>query len=115
MMTAPVGPFSAPASPILNKMQVLTRSPFRLGCPVFSYVFGVFYEEFEQKWTQRFQEHYDFIHSIVPKDKLLKYHAKAVGSRFASFWATLSRAGGFPKGNSKADLDESFKAGGQDE
>jgi hypothetical protein len=75
MMTATFRPFSAPANRNLNKMQALTWSPFRLGRPIFSYVFEAFYKGFEQNRRQRFQEHYDFICSIVLKDKLLAYHA----------------------------------------
>ena len=37
------------------------------------------------------------------------------GSRFAYFWATLVPSGEFPKGNSKADLDERIRAWGRDE
>ena len=114
-MTAVIKPFSAPAGKILNLLQVLTRSPFRFNRPLFTYVLERFYKDFEQNGRTRYQEHYDFIRSIVPKDRLLEYHVQEGWEPLCKFLGDPIPSGEFPKGNSKADLDERIKAWGLDE
>jgi hypothetical protein len=81
MMIAIVRPFYAPGARIIDGLQILTWSPFRFGRSVFTYVIETFYEGFEQNGRRRFQEHYDFIRNIVPKDRLLEYRvSEGVGS-----------------------------------
>lgn len=115
MMTAMVAPFYSPGARILNSFQILTRSPFRFGHTVFTYVFENFYEGFEENGRRRFQEHCELIRSIVPKEKLLEYRVSEGWEPLCEFLGDPIPSGEFPKGNSKADLNERIQAYMQDE
>jgi hypothetical protein len=114
-MTAMVTPLYSAGPRILNQFQALTRSPFRFGRAVFLYVFENFYEGFEQNGRRRFREHYEFIRRTVPKQRLLEYRVSEGWGPLCEFLGDAFPSGEFPKGNSKADLNERIQAYLRDE
>jgi hypothetical protein len=115
MMIAIARPFYAPGARIIDDLQILTWSPFRFGRSVFTYVIETFYEGFEQNGRRRFQEHYDFIRSIVPKDRLLEYRVSEGWGPLCKFLGDPVPNGEFPTGNRKAELNERIQAYLRDE
>jgi hypothetical protein len=115
MMTATVSLSYSPAGRIMCGLQILTRSPFRFGRAVFVYVIENFYKGFEQNGCRRFQEHYEFIRSIVPTEILVEYHASEGWNPACEFLGHTIPSGEFPKGNSKASLDGRIQAYMRDE
>ena len=61
----------------------------------------------------RHQEHYDFTHSIIPKDRSPEYRVQEGWEPLYKFLGDPIPTGEFPKGNSKADLDGRIKAWGR--
>jgi hypothetical protein len=110
MMIATVRPFYTPAARIIEGLQILIWSPFLFGRSVFTYVIETFYEGCEQNGRRRFQEHYDFIRSIVPKDRLLGYHVSEGWDPLCKFLGDPVPNSEFPTGNRKADLNERVDA-----
>lgn len=96
-------------------LQILTQSPFHFGRVVFVYVIENFYKGFEQNGCRRFQGHYEFIRSIAPTENLLEYHVSEGWDPACEFLGHTIPSGEFPKGNSKAGLDERIQAYMRDE
>lgn len=95
-----------PKAAILALLARLTRSPNRWTRPMFKRVFTDYYDgDFEKNGKRVFQEHYDMVRCLVPKERRLEYWVEDGWAPLCEFLGHESPKTPFPNGNNKRDLE----------
>ena len=91
----------------LSILAWVTRSPNRWTRPMFVRVFTDCYSgDFERNGKRVFQEHYEMVRSLVPKENLLEYQVQDGWAPLCQFLGAGVPLGLFPNGNTKEELEQ---------
>lgn len=89
----------------------LSRSPNRFTRPMFVRVFIDYFDgDFRKHGKRVFQEHYDMVRALVPKENLLEYHVKDGWAPLCNFLGEEVPHSEFPSGNDREETEQRIKA-----